>query len=284
MDERMEELARLVAEQQQQIAALSTRAPSRARHSGRSRRIGIGSLAGALLTLVLSTVALAAIPGAGGVFTGCYTPKIGVLRVIDVQTGQKCLTSERQITWNQTGPQGVAGAQGPIGPKGDKGDPGPAGAQGLQGLPGLQGSIGPKGDKGDPGPAGAQGPQGEPGPKGDTGEQGPKGDTGAQGPQGLPGPQGVVGISGYEIVTVETVPDSSVHTDVDVLCPAGKRVLGGGGRLLTGTAGVNGGPPVIIRASEPFGDAGWTITAEEIAPYTGSWWVRAFAVCANVAP
>ena len=49
MDERMEELMRLVAEQQQQIAALSARVSGRVRHRGRTGRIGIGGIAGALL-------------------------------------------------------------------------------------------------------------------------------------------------------------------------------------------------------------------------------------------
>jgi len=281
-DERMEELARLVAQQQHQIAALSVHAPRRNRRAG---RIGIGSLAGLILALVLGTVALAAIPGAGGVITGCYTPKIGVLRVIDVQAGQKCLTTEQKITWNQTGPQGpqgIAGPQGPIGPKGDKGDstgvPGPKGDKGdtgPAGAQGLPGAIGPKGD------TGSQGPAGGPGPQGDTG---PKGDPGVQGPQGNPGPQGVAGISGYEIVTVGSADNSDDGKSIGAQCPSGKRVLGGGVSV-SPIGGINiGDPPIAIRESMPFGDFYWQVTAVETKPYPNNWSLQAYAICANVAP
>ena len=290
-DERMEALARRVAEQQRQmteqqhqIAALSARAPSRVRRSGRTGRIGIGGFAGLVLALVLGTVALAAIPGAGGEFTGCYTPRIGVLRVIDVPAGEKCLKPEQQITWNQTGPQGpqgIAGPQGLQGPKGDKGD--------STGVPG------PKGDKGDPGPAGAQGLPGAIGLKGDTGAQGPaggpgpqgdpglKGDTGAQGPQGNPGPQGAAGISGYEIVVANSADDSAGVKSLGAQCPVGKHVLGGGVTVSPIGGSVIGSPPIAIRESAPFGDFFWQVTAVETEPYASNWSLQAYAICANVA-
>jgi len=285
-DERMEELAQRVAEQQRQmteqqhqISALSVRAPSRVRGSGRAGRIGIGSIAGTVLALVLGTVALAAIPGAGGVFTGCYTPRIGVLRVIDTQAGEKCLRPEQQITWNQTGPQGpqgIAGPQGLQGPKGDKGDPGPAGAQGLPGA------IGPKGDTGAQGPAGGPGPQGDAGPKGDPGPQGAVGPQGVQGPQGNPGPQGVAGISGYQIVIANSADDSSQAKSLGAQCPAGKHLLGGGVTVSPFTGSVIGSPPIAIRESAPFGDFYWQVTAVETEPYASNWSLQAYAICANV--
>jgi hypothetical protein len=236
-----------------------------------------------VLALVLGTVALAAIPGPGGVFTGCYDKTNGKLRVIDAQASKKCDRGEQQITWNQMGPQGpqgIAGPQGLQGPKGDKGDstgvPGPKGDKGDPGRAGAQGLPGAIGSKGD---TGAQGPAGEPGPQGSPGL---KGDTGAQGPQGNPGSQGTAGISGYEIVAFESVANSISHKDVDVLCPVGKRVLGGGGRVVTSTGFESGSAPIVIRASDPFGDSGWTITAEEISPYNVNWFVRTYAICANV--
>ena len=71
-----------------------------------------------------------------------------------------------------------------------------------------------------------QGPQG---PAGLQGAQGPPGPVGAQGPAGPQGPQGV---TAYELMTYaeEVAPGVPVH----VTCTGGKRVLGGGARILIG--------------------------------------------------
>jgi len=85
--------------------------------------------------------------------------------------------------------------------------------------------------EGVPGPAGPQGPAG---PAGPTGPAGPQGDTGAQGPAGPQGPQGVPGssgITGYEHVFLSVpIPNGGFRTGT-LECPAGKRVLSGGGVL-----------------------------------------------------
>lgn len=134
---------------------------SRALHvpfSGR-RPARLGAIAAGTLGLtvsVLGGVAHADIPGAGGVYTGCYTSNSGVLRVIDFEAGQRCRANELKVTWNQTG------------------QPGPTGPAGPQGG------------------TGAQGPAGPPGPQGETGQQGP---AGAAGPQGPTGPAGTVTIT-----------------------------------------------------------------------------------------
>jgi hypothetical protein len=172
-----------VQQQQQQIAALTAR-----RSPIRSR--SLGTILGLCLALMLGTIALAAIPGANGMITGCYRPETGRLRVIDAQAGKKCERGENQITWNQTGPQGVPGAAGA------KGDPGPQGLPGVQGLPGA---IGP------------QGIPGTPGPKGDTGAQGPKGDTGPQGLPGAAGPKGINWRSEYLPETTYQPGDAVVY-------------------------------------------------------------------------
>jgi hypothetical protein len=97
-----------------------------------------GALTFANVTSVLALVfamgggayAIAAIPGAGGVIHGCYQKRTGNLRVVGAR--KKCRTSERAVTWSQTGPgglpgpQGAEGPQGVQGPKGDDGPPGPA--------------------------------------------------------------------------------------------------------------------------------------------------------------
>jgi hypothetical protein len=88
------------------------------------------------MVLVLAgSVAWAAIPGDGGVYTACMLKNVGTVRLIDKSLPPGNLMShckpalEVEITWNRQGPQGLQGPQGIQGPKGDKGDqgdPGPA--------------------------------------------------------------------------------------------------------------------------------------------------------------
>src|SRR5215467_13826507 len=83
-------------------------------------------------------LALASIPDSNtGVITGCYQMVGGQLRVIDAQAGAKCGTSEKKLTWNQTGPQGPAGPAGPAGPDGAQGPQGPTGPAGPAGPTGA---------------------------------------------------------------------------------------------------------------------------------------------------
>jgi hypothetical protein len=100
----IEELASLVGAQQRQIAALTAalgtaRARSRF-HFVRASRTGISGIVALCLGLLLGTVALAAIPGSGGVITSCYDTKNGTLRVIDARAGKTCKRDEKQLTWN----------------------------------------------------------------------------------------------------------------------------------------------------------------------------------------
>jgi hypothetical protein len=78
-------------------------------------------------------VAYATIPDAGGTIHGCYVKQIGVLRVIDMSSGQKCTALEASLDWSQQGPAGPAGSQGPQGPAGPAGPAGPTGQQGPAG-------------------------------------------------------------------------------------------------------------------------------------------------------
>jgi hypothetical protein len=105
-DQRIEELEHQVAAL---TAALTAQESSRSRRSGRTQRLVFSTVAGLCLALLLGTVALAAIPGAGGVITGCYDKRTGALRVIDSDAGQKCTSKETQLPWNQTGIQGPQG-------------------------------------------------------------------------------------------------------------------------------------------------------------------------------
>ena len=74
------------------------------------RRDLIFAASGALAAATLAGgVAWATIPGDGGVIQGCYTKIGGILRVIDVAKGQKCLEIEIPISWNQKGQKGDRG-------------------------------------------------------------------------------------------------------------------------------------------------------------------------------
>ena len=138
-------------------------------------RLGVTLSLVALLALGAG-MALAALPGSGGVITGCYDARFstGNLRVID--SAKQCLPGETRLTWNQQGPAGPAGAQGATGPAGPAGAAGAAGAQGERGPQGEPGAAGAPGAQGEQGIPGEQGIQGEPGAQGEAGPQGPAGE------------------------------------------------------------------------------------------------------------
>lgn len=69
---------------------------------------------------------------------------------------------------------------------------------------------------------GVQGAPGLPGPQGLQGLQGDKGDPGA------PGAPGPAGVSGYEIVHGGDQGTLPFQKAINLACPSGKRVLGGG--------------------------------------------------------
>jgi hypothetical protein len=101
-----------------------------------------------------------------------------------------------------------------------------------------------------------------------------------QGPAGQPGQDGV---SGHEIVYAESATTSDYDKTVIVLCPSGKKVVGGG-------AGVYGPPfdggQVIVHGvgivqSHPFNSDGWGARAEEFTPTDGNWILEVWAICAD---
>jgi collagen triple helix repeat protein len=99
------------------------------------------ALAAVPLLLIGSGVAYAAIPDSDdGEIHGCRQPVTGNLRVVDAEAGDSCHSSETELVWNQTGPQGPAGPAGPQGPQGETGATGP---QGEAGATGPQGPAGP---------------------------------------------------------------------------------------------------------------------------------------------
>ena len=85
----------------------------------------------AVAALLGGAVAFGAIPGAGGQIDACVGKVGGVVRIIDVEKGEKCVAAlERPLAWNQAGRPGPAGARGP---QGESGPQGPAGSSAVAG-------------------------------------------------------------------------------------------------------------------------------------------------------
>ncbi len=219
---------------------------------------------GAVLAIGLAAIGapavFAAIPGGGGVVTGCVSKADGGVRVIDAQAGKHCSRTEIELTWNQAGQSGARGATGATGPVG---------------ATGATGSAGPSGPKGDPG---VQGPSGEPGPKGDAGPEGP------MGPAGAPGVAGTSGVTGYHTVLAQSQYDSSSPKDVDAQCPAGERALGGGVEIFAAVGDPNRDTaPLALVSSFPSPDGTvWGGRAVELAPYIFPWLMNVRVICAVV--
>jgi hypothetical protein len=101
------------------------------------------------------------------------------------------------------------------------------------------------------------------------------------GPQGPAGPQGAPGISGYETVQANgTYPSGYVQDmiNIEVTCPTGKHVLGGGGALQARNP-----TDYSLVYSQPFGDPsnGWNM--QWIGPSTiatSDIHVTGYAICA----
>jgi hypothetical protein len=131
---------------------------------------------------VLAGVASASAAPSPQQYTACLNRALGLILNTAIGTSPRfpCVGSLVQITWSQTGPQGLQGATGPAGPAG------PAG---------QTGAIGPAGPAGPQGATGAAGPAGPAGPAGAKGDTGATGATGATGPAGPAGPQGPPGTS-----------------------------------------------------------------------------------------
>jgi hypothetical protein len=96
--------------------------------------LAVGS---ALAISVGSAVALASIPGDGGVISSCYARVGGYLHVVDAPSAT-CKANEVLLTWNQQGPPGPQGLQGPPGPQGPAGPTGPQGEPGASGISGYE--------------------------------------------------------------------------------------------------------------------------------------------------
>src|SRR6266702_3408014 len=78
----------------------------------RRRTVAVVVGAGGVLGLGVG-LAVASIPGAGGVIHACYKTSQGQTRI--VESASDCGASETAIEWNQTGQQGAVGPAGPAG-------------------------------------------------------------------------------------------------------------------------------------------------------------------------
>ena len=218
--------------------SIASPTPSTTGRLGRRTRVVAGA---AVLTAVAggAVAATAAVTDpyadAEGRYQACVATRGGAMRMIAPTAG--CKSGEVKVLWNVQGPAGLPGAAGPVGPQG------PQGPRGEQGLPGERGATG------------EAGPQGAPGPRGETGPQ---------------GPQGQPGVSGLQ--RVHAVKDFAAHESgsVSVVCPEGKRAVGGG---FTATN-------VDVVTSAPMFDlAGWVVGG-----HAGSLngFANAYVVCATV--
>jgi len=110
-------------------------------HKFSTRSIAIAALALAFLTFISTNIYFAS--SSSNEITGCVNKKTGLLRI-----ATKCTTSEKPISWNKVGPQGIAGPQGEAGTVGPQGIAGPQGAKGELGIAGPPGPVGPTGPQG----------------------------------------------------------------------------------------------------------------------------------------
>lgn len=115
-------------------------------------------------------------------------------------------------------------------------------------------------------------PSGAPGPPGQDGAKGDKGDKGDPGPPGL---------AGIQQVTATSPTNTTNPKSVQALCPAGKRVLGGGHALSNAAKSAG-----TIAESAPMTTvAGWEARAQwPSGVFPQNWTLVSYAVCATVAP
>jgi hypothetical protein len=131
------------------------------------------------------------------------------------------------------------------------------------------------------------GPQGPPGATGAPGQAGAPGERGAQGEQGAPGTQGAAGASGAPgLTSVETRTATSATNNTDtrsiaVLCPPGKRALGGGGALSPINVAYFARSSRTVLGSQE----GWQVLAVEFqtTPNPTTWNVTVEVTCATAA-
>jgi hypothetical protein len=113
-----------------------------------------------------------------------------------------------------------------------------------------------------------------------AGPQGPQGPAGQQGPAGEAGAPGAPGVSGWVRTYVVDGPfDSTAKKTGEATCPAGKKLLSGGGRLHHLQAVP---PPIAIQESYAVDEDTWRVVGAETSPTAASWEPVVVIVCATI--
>jgi len=96
-----------------------------------------------VLALLVLTAPLVAGQGSAvlGLVRACVVPSTGAVRLL-LNPLESCRSTEKLVTWNQTGPQGPVGPVGPVGPQGPAGPAGSAGGANGGGDAGAATPIG----------------------------------------------------------------------------------------------------------------------------------------------
>ncbi|HEY7256282.1 MAG TPA: hypothetical protein VH476_06310 [Solirubrobacterales bacterium] len=128
-------------------------------------------------------------------------------------------------------------------------------------------------------------------PHGPRGSRGPRGANGAKGKTGNRGPRGPAGTSGYQVVnqtfSAVSVPKSEGSRGLSavqtVLCPSGKRVIGGGSDVGSNEGQAAAQRDVTVSLTGPNGGgSGWSVqlfNASTTEDHTID--LRVFAICAK---
>jgi hypothetical protein len=113
-----------------------------------------------------------------------------------------------------------------------------------------------------------------------AGQQGLPGAQGAVGATGATGAQGLPGVSGYLRKFVITGPFNSTSPKTgEASCPAGQKLLSGGGRLHHLQAVP---PPIAIQESYAADEDTWRVIGAEMSPTAASWEPVVVITCGTV--
>jgi hypothetical protein len=99
-----------------------------------------------------------------------------------------------------------------------------------------------------------------------------------QGPRGAQGAPGAPGVSGYQLITQEVPTSAAPSKTHTVTCPAGKQVLGGGARIVTGEGAV------VLDEAYPQTATTFYAETRTIGGAAVNHGLVVNVVCANVAP
>jgi hypothetical protein len=129
--------------------------------------------------------------------------------------------------------------------------------------------------RGAQGPAGQQGPKGDTGAAGPTGAPGPVGAKGDAGEQGSQGPAGAVAFS--EAYSEHVVVRAGEVRYAQAVCPAGRRVVGGGHAVEDVT---NASLVPIAAYPNGIGDgrSAWAVTMRNPGDQDQTFWVLGYCV------